>query len=52
MKLTDNIKEKNRFYARYSSVVNLQVTDVRVRNIMLTKEKDLKEKAGPLLRSP
>ena len=36
--MTDSIREKNRFYARYSSVANLQVTNVRV-NIILAKEK-------------
>ena len=29
--MTDNIREKNRFYARYSSVANLQVRNVRVK---------------------
>ena len=29
--MTDNIREKNRFYARYSSVANLHVTNVRVK---------------------
>ena len=33
MKITDNIKKKNCFYARYSSVANLQVTNVRVNRI-------------------
>ena len=54
MKTTDmyehNIKGKNLFYARYSTVANLQVTDVRVNKIM-SQEKDLKEKAGRLLCS-
>ena len=48
--MTDNIKEKNRFYARCSSVANLQVTNVRV-NIVLGKEKNINEKAGLLLCS-
>ena len=38
MKMTDNVKEKNRFYARYSSVANLQFTNVRI-NIILSKKK-------------
>ena len=48
--MTDNIREKNRFYARYSSVANLQFTNVRV-NIILGKEKNINEKAGLLLCS-
>ena len=37
VKMTDNVKEKNRFYARYSSVANLQFTNARI-NIILSKE--------------
>ena len=40
-----SLTEKN---ARHSSVANLQVTNVRV-NIILSKKKNLKEKAGRLL---
>ena len=44
MKTTDNnIKGKNLFHARYSTVANLQVTDVRVNKIMC-QEKTLKKK--------
>jgi len=50
--MTDNIKEENRFYARYSSVANLQVTDVRVMNIILAKEKTWKKKLAHFWRSP
>ena len=42
------MKGKNLFYARYSTVANLQVTDVRVNKI----KEDLKEKAGRLFCSP
>ena len=45
MKTSDmkNIKGKNLFYTRYSTVANLQVRDVRVNKIM-SQEKTSKKK--------
>ena len=48
MKAFQSDDSENRFYAWYSTVANLRVTDVRVNKI----KEDLKEKAGRLFCSP